>query len=211
MVDKYCSFQLPKVWGNLINKREHARNLVSRNRCWCPEPMQSNRCFSFCIPIDSFDAFALISDKFQTARRDAHRRAQGCSILTEAVVGTAALSTVGAVAVDLHASGRAGTSSQGRVAAEHGDAGSVLGATKRHHVLANVGGDDLTVMGARVGEDVLDEVVAELVTSNYPTVSNVTCSAQRKSYCQSTACADAPDDPRRRAQDNGQGTRCRQS
>jgi hypothetical protein len=38
-------------------------------------------------------------------------------------------------------------------------------------VLANVAADDLTVVRVAVGEDVLDEVVSELVASNYEYVS----------------------------------------
>ena len=50
-----------------------------------------------------------------------------------------------------------------RVAAEHGNARSVLGATKRDHVLANVCGDDLTTLWIAMCEDVLNEIVTELI------------------------------------------------
>ena len=57
------------------------------------------------------------------------------------------------------------------VAAQHSNARAVLGTPERHHVLADVAADDLTVVRVAVGEDVLDEVVSELVASNYEYVS----------------------------------------
>jgi hypothetical protein len=86
--------------------------------------------------------------------------------LAEPVVAAAALNIVSAVAVDLHAGRRAGTGSQGRVSAEHGNTRSVLGASERDHVLADVGCNELAVVAAAVGEDVLDEVVSELISSD---------------------------------------------
>lgn len=71
-----------------------------------------------------------------------------------------------ATAVTAESSWRTRASSDSWVAAKHGDAGAVLGATKRDHMLADVSGDNLATLRISVGEDVLDEVVAELVTSN---------------------------------------------
>jgi hypothetical protein len=70
-----------------------------------------------------------------------------------------------------HACWRSGTGSDGWVAAKHGDAGAVLGTTQRDHVFANVAAHELAVVCRTVGENVLDEVVAKLVTSNYIFVS----------------------------------------
>jgi hypothetical protein len=66
-----------------------------------------------------------------------------------------------------HARWRTRTRRESGVATEHGDAGSVLGATERNHVLANVAADDLTVLGTAIGQDVLHEVVSELVAGDY--------------------------------------------
>ena len=65
-----------------------------------------------------------------------------------------------------HACWRSWAGSNSRVTAEHGDARAVLGAPKRDHVLANVAAHKLAVVCGAVGENVLDKVVAELVTSN---------------------------------------------
>ena len=77
-----------------------------------------------------------------------------------------------------HACGRAGARGHSRVAAQHGNTRAVLGTPKRHHVLADVAADDLTVVRIAVGEDVLDEVVSELVASNYEHVSIRTSKAR---------------------------------
>lgn len=58
------------------------------------------------------------------------------------------------------------TSDNGRVGAEHADAGAELGATKRNHVLPDVGSDDLAVLVGSVGQDVLDQIVAILVAGD---------------------------------------------
>jgi hypothetical protein len=71
-----------------------------------------------------------------------------------------------------HACWRSWTGSNSRVAAEHSDARAVLGTPKRDHVLANVAAHKLAMVCGAVGENVLDEVVAELVTSNYTSVSD---------------------------------------
>lgn len=54
----------------------------------------------------------------------------------------------------------------GRIAAEHGHARAILGAAKGNHVLADVGSNQFAVVRTAVGENVLDEVIAELVTSD---------------------------------------------
>lgn len=66
---------------------------------------------------------------------------------------------------------RAWTSDQGGIAAEHGDPRSVLGASKRDHMLSYVGGYELAVMTTAIREDVLDEVVAKLITGDCSPVS----------------------------------------
>ena len=70
-----------------------------------------------------------------------------------------------------HACGWAGTGGHSWVAAQHSNARAVLGTPKRHHVLADVAADDLTVVRVAIGEDVLDEVISELVASDYEYVS----------------------------------------
>lgn len=54
----------------------------------------------------------------------------------------------------------------GWVAAQHSDTRPILGATKGDHVLTDVSSDDLTALRIGVGEDVLNKIVAELVTGN---------------------------------------------
>lgn len=76
-----------------------------------------------------------------------------------------------------HACRWAGACGHSRVAAQHSNARAVLGTPERHHVLANVAADDLTVVRVAVGEDILDEVVSELVASNYEHVNTRTSKA----------------------------------
>lgn len=83
---------------------------------------------------------------------------------TGAVVG--ALTEAASVATHGNTSRRTRAGGDSRVAAEHGHTGTVLGATKGDHVLANVAGDDLATLSIGVAEDVLDQVVSELVTSD---------------------------------------------
>lgn len=52
------------------------------------------------------------------------------------------------------------------VGAEHADARAELGSAEGHHVLANVSGNQLAVLRGSVCEDILDEIVAVLVTGN---------------------------------------------
>lgn len=59
----------------------------------------------------------------------------------------------------------------GRVAAQHGDTRAVLGSAEGHHVLADMRGDYLAMMAAAVGKDVLDQIIAKLITSNCAHVS----------------------------------------
>lgn len=58
-----------------------------------------------------------------------------------------------------------------RVAAQHSDARAVLGAPERYHVLADVAANDLAVLCAAVRQDVLNEVVSKLVSSDCIDVS----------------------------------------
>jgi hypothetical protein len=118
---------------------------------------------------------------------------------------------VGSIAVDLKADRRSRASSKGRVAAEHGDARAILGTAKRDHVLANMGGDKIAVVGATVGQNVLHKIVSELITSNCITSIKVQKTTAERTYCRSRACADDPDDLRRPSQGSDQGTRCHRS
>jgi len=52
------------------------------------------------------------------------------------------------------------------VGAEHTHTRTELGSAKRDHVLADMGSNDLAVLGSGVGQDVLDEVVAVLIAGN---------------------------------------------
>lgn len=54
----------------------------------------------------------------------------------------------------------------GVVGAEHADTGTKLGATERHHVLANMSGDNLAMLGVGVRQDVLDEIVTVLIAGD---------------------------------------------
>lgn len=53
-----------------------------------------------------------------------------------------------------------------RVGAEHANTRAELGPTERDHVLANVAGNKLTMLRVGVSQDVLNEVVAILVTGD---------------------------------------------
>lgn len=64
------------------------------------------------------------------------------------------------------AHGRSGSSGAGRVGTKHSDSGTELGASQRDHVLSNMGSDHVAMLGGSVGQDVLDQVVAILVTGN---------------------------------------------
>lgn len=52
------------------------------------------------------------------------------------------------------------------VSAEHADAGAKLGAAERHHVLPDMGCNDLAMLRGRMGQYVLDEVIAVLVAGD---------------------------------------------
>lgn len=62
--------------------------------------------------------------------------------------------------------GRPGSSGTGRVGTKHADSGSEFGATQRDHVLSNMSSHDVAMLRAGVGQDVLDQVVAVLITGN---------------------------------------------
>lgn len=78
-------------------------------------------------------------------------------------------------------------------------------------MFANVAAHDLAVLSAAIGQDVLDEIVAELITSNYANVSRYllvrTCGS---TYYRSKAYEDDQDDLRRHAPSTGPETRCYQ-
>lgn len=61
---------------------------------------------------------------------------------------------------------RARTSLNGWVGAEHTNSRAELGSTKRYHVLADMLSNNLTVLRVGVSENVLDEIVAVLITRN---------------------------------------------
>ena len=63
--------------------------------------------------------------------------------------------------------GGTGTSCNSRITTKHGDTRAVLGPTERHHVLANVGSNNLTTLRISMREDVLDEIIAELIAGNW--------------------------------------------
>lgn len=85
-------------------------------------------------------------------------------IRTKAVTVARAERAVGAV--ERETSGWTRTSGESGIAAKHGNPRSVLGATERNHVLANMGCDNLLSLWITAAEDVLDEVVAKLITRN---------------------------------------------
>ena len=65
-----------------------------------------------------------------------------------------------------HTRWRSRASSKSGVAAKHGNARAILGAAKGDHVLADVAADNLAVLSAAVGQNVLDKIVSELITGN---------------------------------------------
>ena len=52
----------------------------------------------------------------------------------------------------------------GRIGAEHGNAGAILGTTERYHVLPDMSSHNFSMLSSGVGEDPLNEIVTELVT-----------------------------------------------
>lgn len=62
--------------------------------------------------------------------------------------------------------GGSGSSGAGWVGTEHADSGAKLGASQRDHVLSNMSSDHVAMLGAGVGQDILNQVVAILVTGN---------------------------------------------
>jgi len=61
---------------------------------------------------------------------------------------------------------RAMASLDGRVVAEHTNSRAELGSPKRYHVLADMLSNNLTVLRVGVSENVLNEIVAVLITRN---------------------------------------------
>lgn len=83
----------------------------------------------------------------------------------KSTVGATVARTLGSHAVAHYWShARTWASSYRWVRTEHADPGTKFGSSERHHVLANVSGDDLTVLRIGMCEDVLDKVVAVLIT-----------------------------------------------
>jgi DNA-binding transcriptional regulator YdaS (Cro superfamily) len=88
-------------------------------------------------------------------------------IILHGLTVTAAIATTGChAAAHRRASARSGASGDGMVGAQHADTGAELGSTKRDHVLADVGRHDLAVLRVGMSEDVLNQVVAVLITGN---------------------------------------------
>lgn len=71
-----------------------------------------------------------------------------------------------------HACRRSWARRKGRVAAEHGDTRAVLRTAERDHVLTDVAANELAMLGTTVRQDILDEIVAELITSDLNKVSH---------------------------------------
>jgi hypothetical protein len=67
---------------------------------------------------------------------------------------------------DSRASTRTRASLDGRVGAEHSNSRAELGSTQRDHVLSDVLSNNLTMLGVGVSENILDEIVSVLVTSD---------------------------------------------
>jgi hypothetical protein len=61
---------------------------------------------------------------------------------------------------------RTGTSLNSRVGAEHTNSRAKLGSTERYHMLADVTGNKFTMLRIGVSQDVLNEVVAILITGD---------------------------------------------
>lgn len=70
------------------------------------------------------------------------------------------------VAVELHACRRARSRSKGRVATKHSNTRAVLRATKRNHVFANMHCNNFTMLRTAVSQDILNKVIAKLITGN---------------------------------------------
>jgi hypothetical protein len=68
---------------------------------------------------------------------------------------------------------RTRTGGEGRVAAQHGDTRAILGAAKRDHVLANVTTNEFAMLCATVCQDILYEIVAELITSDFEELATI--------------------------------------
>lgn len=70
------------------------------------------------------------------------------------------------VAVELHASWWTWTSGGHGIVAEHRHSRTILGTSERYHMLTDMSSHHVAILGVGVRQDVLDEIVAELVTSN---------------------------------------------
>jgi hypothetical protein len=58
------------------------------------------------------------------------------------------------------------TSGNSRIGAKHSDTRTKLRSSKRNHMLADVSGNDLSMLRICMGEYVLNQVVAILITGN---------------------------------------------
>ena len=128
-------------------------------------------------------------------------------------LGAEAIASEAIAAAKRHASWWSWTSGVGWVAAKHGHARAILGATERDHVLANVGSYELTVLGRAIGQDVLDEIVAELISCDYSLVRGRHLFAHREwtTYYQSRACEGDRPEPHRPFPSNDRESRYHQS
>jgi Trk K+ transport system NAD-binding subunit len=61
---------------------------------------------------------------------------------------------------------RSRTSLRDRILTEHGNTRAILGATERHHMLADMTGDNVDMAVLAVQQDPLDQIVAKLIASN---------------------------------------------
>lgn len=64
------------------------------------------------------------------------------------------------------AHGGSGPSGAGWVGTKHADSRTELGTSQRDHVLSNMSSDHVAVLRASVGQDILDQVIAILITGN---------------------------------------------
>lgn len=122
-----------------------------------------------------------IGERWNILKR--HTLAVGSTVRETTGTAVGALAVVAIVAAHGDASRRTRTSGDGRVAAQHGNARAVLGAAKRDHVLADVSSDNLTTLRVGVGEDVLDQVVTKLVTSDWLLLVSIMMEKWISTYC----------------------------
>jgi hypothetical protein len=81
-------------------------------------------------------------------------------------ISTAITRILGKACTNGRANTRSWSGSNCWIGTEHADSGAKLGSTKRDHMLPDVAGDDLPMLRVGVSQNVLDEIVAVLVTGN---------------------------------------------